>query len=231
MIRSFAHSNLVQILCEKIKRSSYIPREQFFFSVYEQELVDVVERCGLNVFRRSKELADLEGPIEQILEWHKLPYDFAVQISACNPLLSIETIDSFARTYVESPHDALFAVLAKRNFFWDAQGELITPWIGSNFMDTKAVGITYEAAHCLYAGRMDLLRQGLWMGEVPFRKNAPVLFPIAEIEAFDIDYPWQFSVAEALYKTFTAQGGGETTTIWPPRDVDSRSLSMNLPTP
>ena len=31
---------------------------------------------------------------------------------------------------------------------------------------------------------MDLLRQGLWMGEVPFRKNAPVLFPIAEIEAF-----------------------------------------------
>ena len=56
MIRSFAHSNLVQILCENIKRSSYIPREQFFFSVYEQELVDVVERCGVNVFRRSKEL-------------------------------------------------------------------------------------------------------------------------------------------------------------------------------
>ena len=122
-------------------------------------------------------------------------------------------------------------MLAKRNFFWDAQGELITPWIGSNFMDTKAVGITYEAAHCLYAGRMDLLRQGLWMGEVPFRKNAPVLFPIAEIEAFDIDYPWQFSVAEALYKTFTAEGGTKRIPFGLRGRRQSISLSMNLPTP
>ena len=66
-------------------------------------------------------------------------------------------------------------------------------------MDTKAVEVTYEAAHCIYAGRMDLLRRGIWMGRAPFKKNAPALFRIPEIEAFDIDYPWQFPVAEALY--------------------------------
>jgi CMP-N-acetylneuraminic acid synthetase len=201
MIASFANSNLVEILCEKINRSLVIPREQFFFSVYEEELIEVVQRCRLNVFRRSKRSAESEGPIEEILDWKRLPYDFAVQISACNPLLTINTIDSFARAFMESDHQSLFAVVEKRNYFWNSEGELLTSWPGSNFLDTKAVGVTYEAAHCLYAGRMDLLRKGIWMGETPFRKNAPALFPIPEVEAFDIDYPWQLQVAEALYRS------------------------------
>lgn len=199
MILPFCGSNLVDILCEKIQRSSFIPLDQFYFSVYEDELVAAVERRGLRVFRRSQRSAESEGPIQEILEWHELPFDYAVQVSACNPLLTIETIDAFARAYVESDVDGLFGVIAKRNYFWDASGELVTPWPGSNFMDTKAVGITHEAAHCLYAGRMDRLRMGVWMGEAPFRKDAPALFPIPELEAFDIDFEWQFQVAEVLY--------------------------------
>lgn len=199
MIAPFAGSSLVEILCDKIRRSSFIPVDQFFFSVYEKPLVDAVERCGVSVYRRSRASAESEGPIEEILDWHKLPYDFAVQISACNPLLTIETIDAFARAYVESDAEGLFAVIGKHNYFWNSEGDLITPWPGSNFMDTKAVGVTYEAAHCLYAGRMDLLRKGVWMGETPFRRNSPALFPIPELEAFDIDYAWQFRVADALY--------------------------------
>jgi CMP-N-acetylneuraminic acid synthetase len=200
MIAPFAGSSLVEILCEKIKRSSFIPLEQFYFSVYEEELSSAVESCGVNIFRRSRESAESEGPIEEILDWHKLPYDYAVQISACNPLLKIETIDAFARNYVGSQWDGQFGVIAKHNYFWNADGALITAWPGSNFMDTKAVGVTYEAAHCLYAGRMDSLRNGIWMGEAPFRKNAPAIFPIPELEAFDIDFEWQFDVAQELYR-------------------------------
>jgi CMP-N-acetylneuraminic acid synthetase len=199
MIRPFAGSNLVEILCRKIQGSSFIPPGQFYFSVYEDELIAAVERCGGNVYRRSRRSAESEGPIEEILDWHQLPYHYAVQVSACNPLLTIETIDAFARAYVESDRDGLFGVIAKHNYFWDADGELMTPWPGSNFMDTKAVGVTYEAAHCLYAGRIDLLREGVWMAKAPFRKNSPALFPIPELEAFDIDFEWQFRVCEVLY--------------------------------
>jgi CMP-N-acetylneuraminic acid synthetase len=219
MIRPFANSNLVEILCQKVKTSSYIPKEQFFFSAYEQDIIEIVERCGLNVFRRSKRSAESEGPIEEILEWHQLPYDFAIQISACNPLLAVSTIDAFARAYVESAFDGMFAVVEKRNFFWNSAGELLTPWPGSNFMDTKAVEVTYEAAHCMYAGRMDFLRRGTWMGTVPFKKNAPALFPIPELEAFDIDYPWQFPVAEALYARGMARESPRNAAIVSPSRV------------
>ena len=204
MILPFAGSSLVEVLCEKIKGSAFIPLDQFYFSAYEDELVEAVERCGVQVFRRSRRSAESEGPIQEILEWHQLPYDFAVQVSACNPLLTLETIDSFARAYLECDSDGLFGVIAKHNYFWDASGELATAWPGSNFMDTKAVGVTYEAAHCLYAGRLDRLREGVWMGETPFRKNAPALFPVPELEAFDIDFEWQFRVAEALFAQLRA---------------------------
>ena len=32
-----------------------------------------------------------------------------------------------------------------------------------------------------------------------FKKNDPYLFEVNPLEAFDIDYQWQFELAEALY--------------------------------
>ena len=65
-------------------------------------------------------------------------------------------------------------------------------------MNTKAVETTYEAAHCLYAGRMDLIKDGIWMGD--FQKPGDIeLYPMEERECLDIDYPWQFELCETLY--------------------------------
>ena len=37
------------------------------------------------------------------------------------------------------------------------------------------------------------------MSPPPFTKNSPELYVVPEFEIFDIDYPWQFKVAETLY--------------------------------
>ena len=66
-------------------------------------------------------------------------------------------------------------------------------------MNTKAVEPTYEAAHVLYASRMDLIKDYKFMGD--FNKEGGIkLFPMSELEAFDIDYEWQFKTAEILYQ-------------------------------
>ena len=65
-------------------------------------------------------------------------------------------------------------------------------------MNTKYMNVTYEAAHCLYASRMDIIGEGYWMD----RKTPPepeLIVIENELETFDIDYPWQFKVAEQLY--------------------------------
>ena len=64
-------------------------------------------------------------------------------------------------------------------------------------MNTKIVDPVYEAAHCLYASRMDIIGDGHWMDT-----NSPAepeLFIMDELEAFDIDYEWQFKMGELLY--------------------------------
>ena len=66
-------------------------------------------------------------------------------------------------------------------------------------MNTKNVQTTYEAAHCLYASRMDSIDNGIWMGD--FSKEGDIeLFPMPERETFDIDYEWEFELYEKLYQ-------------------------------
>ena len=202
MIKSFADTNLIDIICKKINQSTIIPKDNFYFSAYDKEIVDIVKENNLQVFNRSKESANAEGPMQVVMEYHKyLNYKYLVVISACCPLLKIETIDSFISSYLKSQYNGMFGVIKKKNYFWNKDNNMITPWPnGLDILNTKFVEPTYEAAHCLYAGKMDTIKNGIWMSPPPFVKNSPALFEVPEFEVFDIDYPWQFDVAETLYK-------------------------------
>ena len=66
-------------------------------------------------------------------------------------------------------------------------------------MNTKTVQTTYEATHCLYAGKMSEIGNGIWMGDL--NSNGVELFIMNnEFETFDIDYSWQFNIAQQLYE-------------------------------
>ena len=66
-------------------------------------------------------------------------------------------------------------------------------------MNTKTADPVYEAAHCLYAGKMSNIGKGIWMGD--FSKKGDIeLVPMSEEECFDIDYQWQFDLGENLYR-------------------------------
>lgn len=201
MMKNFAGTSLVDIACKKINQSKIIPKKNFYFSAYEDEIKEVVIKNKLQLFHRSKASAFSEGPMQEVMEYHdKLDYKYSVVISACCPLLNISTIDSFVKSYMNSPHDGMFSVIAKKNYFWDKDFNMITSWPKeADVLNTKLVGVTYEAAHCLYAGRLDTIKDGVWMSKSPFVKNSPALFVVPEYETFDIDYNWQFEVAESLY--------------------------------
>ena len=64
-------------------------------------------------------------------------------------------------------------------------------------MNTKAAPVTYQAAHALYASRIDAIPQGYWMARMPH--EMPTLFSLPEFECLDIDERWQFDMCKALY--------------------------------
>ena len=199
MLRPFAETTLTDILFEKLSKSTIIPKSNIYFSAYEDELKDVGKKYGINIFDRSKDSAFSETDMQLIYEWHdKLPFKYVVLISACNPLLTIETIDGFIQSFIESDKDGAFAVFEKKTYYWNKHGQAITDSDGACIMNTKFVEPIYEAAHCLYASRLDIIKDGYWMDTVS--PPAPELFVMKELEAFDIDYEWQFQLGEYLYK-------------------------------
>lgn len=201
MLRSFSGTTLTDILFNKLTKSSIIPKSNIYFSAYEDELKEVGKKYGITIFNRSKESAFGETDMKLIYEWHdQLPFKYVILISACNPLLSIHTIDNFIQTFINSDKDGAFAVFEKKTYYWDKHGYPITDWRGTSTMNTKFVDPVYEAAHCLYASRLDIIKDGYWMdiNSPP----CPELFVMNELEAFDIDHEWQFQLGEILYEKF-----------------------------
>jgi CMP-N-acetylneuraminic acid synthetase len=203
MIKPFAGTTLTDICLKKIRNLKEInPFEDFYLSAYEDELKDIAKNHGLKSFERSRESAFSEGtPLGEMYDWwDKLDYDYCILINACAPFLESSTIDSFIKYYREIEEDGLFGVMKKKNYFWDKEGKLITPWTKTeSCMNTKTVEHTFEAAHCLYAGRLDTIGDGIWMGD--FQKPGDIeLYEMEEQECLDIDYPWQFIMCESIYK-------------------------------
>lgn len=200
MIRPFSGTTLTDLCLRKIKDSAIIPLNQFYLCAYEPELQDIGRKHGIQVLERTEKSAKSEGtPLTDIYEWYTLPYKYVVLISACNPLLKVTTIDDFVKTFLEIEPEGLFGVIEKRNFYWTKWGCSMTNFApGERIMNTKTVEPVYEAAHCLYASRMDLIPKGHFMGK--FAINDPALYIIRdELESFDIDYEWQFRMGEILY--------------------------------
>ncbi len=201
MLRPFAGSTLVDILFDKLKLSKVIPKENVYLCAWEEELKEAGRKHGVNIFNRSKESANEDNNMKLIYEWHdKLPFKYIILISACNPLLKIETIDSFIQDFLESEREGAFAVIKKKTYYWSEEGKAITDWKGASIMNTKVVEPMYEAAHCLYASRLDIIKDGFWMDTNS--PPEPELVTMDEFEAFDIDYEWQFTVGEKLYSLF-----------------------------
>jgi len=202
MIKPFSGTTLLDISLEKIRGCKSFPKENFYLSVHEPELVTIGTNHGLNIFHRSEKSANSEGtPLTEMYEWwDKLPnHKYCVLVNACAPMLTSKTIDEFVEAYAKSDSDGMFGVVEKKNYFWNTKGELITEWpAGEACMNTKEVGVTYEAAHCLYAGQLDKINDGIWMGD--FLKPGDIeLFSMKEEEVLDIDYPWEFTAYESIY--------------------------------
>ena len=186
MLRPFAGTTLTDILFKKLKSSKVIPKNNIYFSAWEQELKDVAKKHDINVYHRSEQSANEDNSLQLIYEWHdKLPFKYVILVSACNPLLKIETIDLFVESFVNSDKEGGFAVFEKKTYYWDKDGKSITDWKGATIMNTKVVEPIYEAAHCLYASRLDVVKDGYWMDTKS--PPQPELFVMDEFEAFDID--------------------------------------------
>ena len=202
MIKKFGDSTLTDIAINKILSSKIIPRKNFYLSVGEKELIEIGKKYDINIFERSEKSVKENSDVKIIYEWHnKLNYKYWIKVNACQPFLKTETIDDFINKFINSSNEGMFSVLRKKNYYWDKNGKMITPWPeGLTIMNTGVVEHTYEACHSLFAGSKKQLLNDIWTGSFQ-NKNDPELYEIKdEFEVLDIDYPNEWTICERLYK-------------------------------
>jgi N-acylneuraminate cytidylyltransferase len=203
MFKPFAGSTLLEIAIDKVLQSSIVPKENFYLHVGEKELIDIAVKKNIKHTNRSFE--SLQEPVT-LLKFHEwietLDYKYFIIINGCNPLLEVKTIDNFVKRFLEVDSNGLFGVFEKKTFLFNSDGAMINRFFGEDkylaTLETKFVETCYEAAHSLYAGSIEDLKNGVYMGSFK-TPGDPNFFVMDEIECFDIDWPWQFEIAEKLY--------------------------------
>lgn len=201
MIKDFAGTSLLDILLEKLVTSNVIPTENIFLSAYEPEIKAKAEKWGVEVFHRSEASANEEKSLQTICEWHdKMPYKYTVSFSGTQPLLKQSTMESFYTEFINSDKEGMYGVYEKKTHYWDKDGNKIEAMSeNQRAFNTKFIDPVYEAGHCMAATRTDIIKDGYYISkDFPSKAN---LFIMSELEAWDIDEPWQFEVAEKLYET------------------------------
>ena len=210
MLREFAGSSLFEVAINKFLSSSIIPKENICLSILDDELIDIANKYELSVFNRSKESTYEPISLQKIFEWYdKLDYKYYVILNGCSPLLKVKTLDNFIEDFLTSSSNGLFSVFEKKHFMYDLNHRMVNNFLGEKkyltTFETKLLETIYEAAGCLYAGTMSDIGKDIYMGTFKF-KNDPKFYIMNEYESLDVDYPWQFEMAEILYKKHLMEG-------------------------
>ncbi len=214
MIRPFAGSCLVKILLEKLLQCKNLDRDRIYLSACEEELMEMARDLGIKIYNRpdksiSENKDNKANPLihlRNVYSWaYVIDSEYFIMISACNPLLSVETIDKAIGFFQDNNIDSLFSVIKRKNYYFDKDSHVLSKYSGNReekeyfyHLGTQWLEPVYEAAHSIYIFNTAYFKEHN-MHRWSFTKDDPYLFEIPPEEAFDIDYPWQFALAEEAY--------------------------------
>ncbi len=152
----------------------------------------------VRVLERPEHLRDGRIPMNEVLlhDTAQVPADFYLQTHSTNPLLRPETVRRAVQTFLANTpaYDSLFGVTRLQTRLWDALARPINhnPAI---LLRTQDLPPIYEENSCIYIFTRTLLEtRRNRIGERPY------LFEIPAEEAWDIDEPLDFEIAEFLMR-------------------------------
>lgn len=152
----------------------------------------------VRVLERPEHLRDGRLPMNEVLlhDTAQVEADFYLQTHSTNPLLRAETVRQAVQTFLaHTPaYDSLFGVTRLQTRLWDALARPINhnPAI---LLRTQDLPPIYEENSCIYIFTRRLLEtRRNRIGERPY------LFEIPAEEAWDIDEPLDFEIADFLMR-------------------------------
>ena len=201
MLKPFAGTTLFDITLEKVNKS-IVPNSSFYVSVNQDELIEVANKHGVNVFHRSDNSIrnDDVDPfsVQELFEWRELPFKYFIIMNACNPLVRVETINRFVKKFQEVEGE-LLSVKEHKHWFYTPEGKFVQENLGNEqarmTFNSKYVQPLYSNGP-IKGGSISDIHKGIYCWD---QDSKPEVFIYPDEEFTDIDYQYEFTVAEQLY--------------------------------
>lgn len=151
----------------------------------------------VTIHMRPNHLLNIQSnEANQIMEYDLSQTDgeYFIQLHSTNPLLRTETIDSAIESFFEhkEEYDSLMSVTTLQNRYYWSDGSPINH-DPEKLIKTQELPVIYEENSNIY-----IFTRSMFMKYKNRVGKRPLLFPIDQFEAVDIDVEFDFFVAEAL---------------------------------
>ena len=204
MLKPFAGTSLLEVTINSVQKS-IIPPENFYLSINEQPLIDLANKYNVNIYPRSTQSIRNDDSIpfalSEVFEWwDKLPFKYFIIMNGCNPLVTPETINKFV-TEFQHADGGLLSVKEHKHWMYKKDGSYVQTNYGNEdarvTFNSKYVETLYSNGP-LKGGLLSDIGNNVYCHD--FTKSAPNLWVYPDEEYVDIDYEWEFKLAEQLYK-------------------------------
>lgn len=202
-LRKFNEKPLLYWILDSLNQSEWI--NDILINTDSKEIAETAKKFfDVKIHMRPDYLLKIDSnEANQIMEYdiNNHEADYYLQTHSTNPLLTTETINNAAETFLnQDSHDSLMSVTSLRSrFYWpDGRGINHNP---QELIKTQELDPIYEENSCIYMFSRDTFLE---------RKNRigsnPLLFPINPIEAVDIDEESDFLIAESIMLRLKQKG-------------------------
>ena len=197
MLRPFYDTTITDIVLHKLNNLSQ-NNTSTFFAEYEKEFKKKCNIQDVRFVKRDKLSTNIDGPIDKILSCLKNEKsDYFIIINACQPLLKINTINSFIKFVRNKKIQSAFTIKKNQNFYLDKNKNPLNFNPTLKTINTKKSKPIYEFSHSLYFFNKEFF----FKNKKYWNWNDLSYFTIEDnIETIDIDTENDFTIAESVYK-------------------------------
>ncbi len=197
MLRPFYDTTITDIVLHKLNNLSQ-NNTSTFFAGYEKEFKKKCNIQDVRFVKRDKLSTNIDGPIDKILSFLKNEKsDYFIIINACQPLLKINTINSFIKFVRNKKIQSAFTIKKNQNFYLDKNKNPLNFNPTLKTINTKKSKPIYEFSHSLYFFNKEFF----FKNKKYWNWNDLSYFTIEDnIETIDIDTENDFTIAESVYK-------------------------------
>lgn len=173
-----------------------------FVNTESSEIAAVAKTWGMQAYMRAPNLATSSTKTDEIVYdfLKKNPCDAVALINPTAPFLKTETIDAAVQAFIKNPSDALFSInTIKKHCRFKDQWLNVDPTKPSpRTQDLDPISFI-NFIICIFDSR-NAISQYEKNGNFLYSGNN-FFFEIPEEESFDIDYEFEFDIAEAYMKS------------------------------